>query len=186
MSWIESVSWIQAVDQFWFDELGPADWFGGGPRIDAAVRERFSGLRDELKKNSPSGDQLGSEGVVAAVIVFDQFSRNLFRKSSEAYATDRLALALASQGVERGLDTRLGLRQRQFLYMPFMHSEDREMQVRSVALFRGLGAAEVLSYAEHHKQLIERFGRFPHRNAVLGRESTAAEREFLRGEPGDS
>jgi uncharacterized protein (DUF924 family) len=176
------MTWINAVNQFWFEDLGPNDWFGGGPRIDTAIRERFGGLRDDLKKNPPCGEQFDSRGLVAAVIVFDQFSRNLFRKSAEAYATDYLALTLASSGVNRGLDASLGLHQRQFLYMPFMHSEDSKMQAHSVALFRRLGDAELLGYAEHHQAVIKRFGRFPHRNIVLRRQSTALEREFLRSE----
>lgn len=176
------MSWMEAVNHFWFHELGPSDWFSGGPRIDAAIRERFGALRDDLKNNPPSAEHLDSNGFVAAVIVFDQFSRNLFRKSSEAYATDDLALSLACRAVNGELDASLGLHPRQFLYMPFMHSEHREMQARSVALFRQLGVADLLGYAVHHMELVERFGRFPHRNAVLGRESTAAEREFLRSE----
>lgn len=183
MPWIESVSWVKAVNQFWFDDLGPNDWFGGGTRIDAAIRARFGDLLEDLKHNPPSAEHLDSDGLVAAVIVFDQFSRNLFRKSSEAYATDSLALALACQAVDRGLHSDLGLHQRQFLYMPFMHSESQEMQARSIALFRELGSAELLGYAEQHRDVIGRFGRFPHRNAVLGRENSPAEREFLRTEP---
>jgi uncharacterized protein (DUF924 family) len=183
-TWCRPVmSWIEAVNQFWFDDLGPDGWFGGGPRVDAIIRERFGGLRDELKKFPPSGDLLDSNGLVAAVIVFDQFSRNLFRNSSEAYATDPVALGLACHAVDGGLDAPLGLHQRQFLYMPFMHSEDRQMQARSVALFSQLGVAELLGYAQHHQKIVERFGRFPHRNAILGRESTAAERESLSSEP---
>src|SRR5450755_373719 len=103
------MSWIEAVNHFWFDDLGPSDWFGGGPRIDAAIRERFGGLRDDLKNNPPSADHLDSNGLVAAVIVFDQFSRNLFRKSSEAYATDDLAMSLACRAVNVGLDASLDL-----------------------------------------------------------------------------
>jgi uncharacterized protein (DUF924 family) len=177
------VSWVSAVNQFWFEDLGPNDWFGGGGRIDAAIRARFGGLRDDLKNNPPEGDHLEADGLVAAVIVFDQFSRNLFRRSPEAYATDSLALALACQAVDHGLDEPLGLHQRQFLYLPFMHSENREVQERSIALFRRLGAPDLLGYAEHHSLIIERFGRFPHRNAILERQSTAAEMEFLRSEP---
>ncbi|HTD75036.1 MAG TPA: DUF924 family protein [Steroidobacteraceae bacterium] len=183
MPWMESESWVNAVNHFWFEDLRPVDWFGGGGRIDTEIRARFGALRDDLKNNPPQGEHLESDGLVAAVIVFDQFSRNLFRKSAEAYATDSLALAFACQAVERGLDAPLGLHQRQFLYMPFMHSENREMQERSVALFRQLGAPDLLGYAEHHCQVIERFGRFPHRNAVLERESTIDEEEFLRLEP---
>jgi uncharacterized protein (DUF924 family) len=180
---MESVSWVKAVNEFWFEDLGPNDWFGGGARIDAQIRARFGDLRDDLKSSPPLGEHLESEGLLAAVIVFDQFSRNLFRKSPEAYATDCLALTLACQAVDGGLDAALGLHQRQFLYMPFMHSENREMQERSVALFLKLGAPDLLGYAEHHRQVIERFGRFPHRNAVLGRASTVEEQEFLCSEP---
>jgi uncharacterized protein (DUF924 family) len=183
MPWMESESWVTAVNQFWFEDLRPIDWFGGGARIDAEIRTRFGALRDDLKNNPPEGEHLESDGLVAAVIVFDQFPRNLFRKSPEAYATDSLALTLACQAVDHGLDAPLGLHQRQFLYMPFMHSENREMQERSVALFRQLGAPDLLGYAEHHSQVIERFGRFPHRNDVLGRESTIDELEFLSSEP---
>jgi uncharacterized protein (DUF924 family) len=183
MPWIESVSWVKAVNQFWFEDLGPADWFGGGARIDAAIRSRFGDLLEDLRHDPPIAENLDAEGLVAAVIVFDQFSRNLFRKSPEAYATDALALALACQAVDRDLDAGLGLHQRQFLYMPFMHSESAEMQARSMALFRELGSAELIRYAEHHRDVIERFGRFPHRNSVLGRENTPEEREFLRTEP---
>ena len=178
--------WIEAVNHFWSDELGPKDWFGGGPRVDATIRARFGGLRDDLKKNPPNAEHLDSNGLVAAVIVFDQFPRNLFRKSSEAFATDHLALSFACRAVNSGLDASLGLHQRQFLYMPFMHSENREMQARSVALFRQLGVAELVGYAEQHREIVERFGRFPHRNAFLGRESSAAEREFLRSQPQNS
>jgi uncharacterized protein (DUF924 family) len=183
LPWMESVSWVNAVNQFWFEDLRPIDWFGGGARIDTEIRTRFGGLHDDLKNNPPEGEHLESDAHVAAVIVFDQFSRNLFRKSAEAYATDPLALSFASQAVDRGLDTRLGLHQRQFLYMPYMHSEDREMQESSVALFRQLGVQDLLGYAEHHRQIIERFGRFPHRNALLGRESSIDELEFLCIEP---
>jgi uncharacterized protein (DUF924 family) len=183
MPWMESESWVNAVNHFWFEDLRPVDWFGGGGRIDTEIRARFGALRDDLKNNPPQGEHLESDGLVAAVIVFDQFSRNLFRKSAEAYATDPLALGFACQAVERGLDAPLGLHQRQFLYMPFMHSENRDMQEHSVALFRQLGAPDLLGYAEHHRQIIGRFGRFPHRNAVLERESTIDEEEFLRTEP---
>jgi uncharacterized protein (DUF924 family) len=183
MPWMESVSWVNAVNQFWFEDLRPIDWFGGGARIDTEIRSRFGSLREDLKNNPPEGEHLESDGLVAAVIVFDQFPRNLFRRSAEAYATDFLALTLACQAVDRGLDIPLGLRQRQFLYMPYMHSENREMQERSVALFRQLGEPDLLGHAEHHRQVIERFGRFPHRNAFLGRESTVDEREFLSSQP---
>ena len=176
------MSWNDAVNEFWFNELKPRDWFGGGPRIDALIRERFAGLRENLKKYPPSADPLDGDGLVAAVIVFDQFSRNLFRGSAEAFATDSLALALASHAVNSGMDAPLGQHQRHFLYMPFMHSENKDMQARSIELFRKLGNAGLMGYAQHHKAIIDRFGRFPARNAALGRQSTAAEQAFLLSE----
>lgn len=185
MSWIESMSWINVVNEFWFDELGPRDWFGGGPGVDALIRERFGGLRENLKQYPPSAELLDANGSVATVIVFDQFSRNLFRGSAEAFATDSLALALASHATNTEMDAPLGLHQRQFLYMPFMHSENQDMQARSVELFRKLGDPELIGYATHHKAIIDRFGRFPHRNAVLGRQSTSAEEAFLVNERAD-
>lgn len=186
VAWIESTSWIDAVNRFWFEELSAENWFGGGPPIDALIRERFGGLRAKLKNIPPNAELLDADGHVALVVVFDQFSRNIFRQSSEAFTTDSLALALARHAVSAQMDLSLGLDQRRFLYMPYMHSESPEMQARSVELFRGLGDATLRGYAEHDKAIIDRFGRFPHRNIALGRQSQAAEQEFLRGRPGCS
>jgi len=176
------MSWNDTVNEFWFNELKPLDWFGGGPPVDALIRARFAGLREDLKQYPPSADLLDANGLVAAVIVFDQFSRNLFRGSAEAFATDSLALALASHAVSSEMDAQLGPHQRHFLYMPFMHSENKDMQARSIGLFRKLGNAGLMGYAQHHKAIIDRFGRFPSRNAALGRQSTADEQAFLLSE----
>ena len=173
------MSWSETVNHFWFHELRADDWFSARPEVDAEIRRRFGDLHAALKRHPPDRGELGADSNVAVVIVFDQFSRNLFRQSAEAYATDGLALALALHAVENGLDRSLGPLQRQFLCMPFMHSEDRAMQARSVALFANLGIPDQLRYAEHHKGIVDRFGRFPHRNPVLGRTSTEAERAFL-------
>jgi uncharacterized protein (DUF924 family) len=181
MSRIATGSWNDAVNEFWFSELKPRDWFGGGPRIDALIRERFAGLRENLKQNPPSAESLDGNGLVAAVIVFDQFSRNLFRGSAEAFATDSLGLPLACHAIDSEMDAPLGPHQRHFLYMPFMHSENKDMQARSIELFRKLGNSGLMGYAQHHKAVIDRFGRFPSRNAVLGRQSTAGEQAFLLG-----
>jgi uncharacterized protein (DUF924 family) len=116
------------------------------------------------------------------VVVFDQFSRNLFRDSPEAFATDAPALALARDAVNKGLDGSMSEHGRHFLCMPFMHSEDPAMQARSIQLFRANGSADLVGYAERHKSIIDRFGRFPHRNKALGRDSTVAELLFLRNE----
>lgn len=176
------MTWIDTVNRLWFEELDPKDWFSARPEIDEMIRERFADLHAALKREPPDATQLSAEGHVAAVIVFDQFSRNLFRGSAETYATDDLALALAMHAVERGFDASVSSRQRQFLYMPFMHSEDRAMQVRSVELFRANGDSDPLGYAEHHRGIVDRFGRFPHRNEILGRTSTEAERNFLKAD----
>ena len=120
---------------------------------------------------------------MAAVIVLDQFPRNMFRGTAQAFATDAVALKISKDAIAAKLDTQLTPQQRAFLYMPFQHVEDRNDQARSVELFSALGA-ESLSYARQHKEVIDRFGRFPHRNAALGRESTPEEIEFMKTHPG--
>ena len=117
------------------------------------------------------------------MLVFDQFSRNLFRESATAYDVDPQAQALAKHAVATGMDRSLNEQQRHFLYMPFMHSEDRGMQAESVRLFAALGSADGSKWAEHHRGIVEKFGRCPHRNAILGRQSTPEELEFLQREP---
>lgn len=176
--------WIDAVVHFWFDVLDHHDWFGAQQRVDDAIRKRFGALHTRLMRDPPLPAVLDAHGHLAAVIVFDQFSRNLYRDSAKAYAGDDTALELCIDAVARKMDTALDVRKRQFLYMPLMHSEDRAMQTRSVALFAGSGLAEALKYARQHCRVIHRFGRFPHRNEVLGRTSTDAEVEFLRTDPG--
>jgi uncharacterized protein (DUF924 family) len=178
------VAWIESVNSFWFVELEPDDWFSARPELDAQIRARFGSLYADLKAHPPGAEQLQADGHIAAVIVFDQFSRNLFGQSAEAFATDELALNLARHAVDEELDRALRPRQRQFLYMPFMHSEAPEMQTRSLMLFSSIGIPGLIGYATQHKEIIDRFGRFPHRNAALGRTSTPEEREFLLREPG--
>jgi uncharacterized protein (DUF924 family) len=127
--------WIDAVNRFWFVELDPDDWYSGKPQVDEKIRARFGDLRAALKQEPPNVEALGAQGHVAAVIVFDQFSRNLFRSSPEAYATDDLALALARHAINQGLDASLTQHERQFLYMPFMHSERLDDQDLCLSLF---------------------------------------------------
>jgi uncharacterized protein (DUF924 family) len=171
-------TWIANVYRFWFEDLQPEAWFRSDPAVDARIRERFSDLHRSLMLNPISVTT--PQAAVAAVIVLDQFSRNMFRAAPAAYAADPLALRLSQAAIAAGLDRLLSARERQFLYMPFQHSEDRAVQRRSVELFADLGAPEQLGFAEQHRAIIERFGRFPHRNAVLGRASTPAELEFLK------
>ena len=116
---------------------------------------------------------------IAAVIALDQFPRNMFRGSPRAFATDALALSIAQHAIAAGWDEELTQQQRLFLYMPFQHAEDRAVQARSIELFTRLGLGENLDYANRHKEIVDRFGRFPHRNEVLGRVSTPEEVEFI-------
>ena len=177
--------WIEEVHRFWFEQLAPHAWFRADPKLDAEIRRRFLPLWAALKAASRAPVPRDARTAVAVAVVFDQFPRNMFRGTPEAYATDLLALQVARAAIDLGLD-RGGLDrglsdpERQFLYMPLQHSEDPADQQRSVELFAGLAIANARRSAEAHKALIDRFGRFPHRNAVLGRESTPAEIEHLR------
>jgi len=170
---------------FWFEEIGPDQWFGGGAALDAWIRARFATLHARLSRQVPASWQASAQGMLAAIIVLDQFSRHLFRNDPRAFATDARALALAKRALAKGYDTTLSPAERSFFYMPFQHSESRADQARSVALFRALGDPDALRYALEHKAVIDRFGRFPHRNRILGRPSTPEERAFLK-EPGSS
>ncbi|HKU14622.1 MAG TPA: DUF924 family protein [Steroidobacteraceae bacterium] len=170
--------WVEQVIRYWFEELPSEAWFRKDERVDAMIRERFGALHDEAAQISPQ--QLSSPlECLAAVIVLDQFSRNMFRGSARAFAADALALAISQHAIAAGLDRQLTSQQRWFLYMPFQHCEDRAVQARSLELFTQLGDPQNIDYARRHKEVVDRFGRFPHRNEALGRESTAEEREFI-------
>lgn len=178
-------AWIGDVIGFWFDELGREKWFVKDNGVDQAVRDRFL-LLYEVLTTWPAGDAwVSAKRALATVIVLDQFSRNIFRDDPQAFATDALAREVAMGAIARGLDKELAVEQRVFLYLPFEHSEDAADQARAVALISALGDAEFTRYAVAHKKVIDRFGRFPHRNETLGRPSTAEEQMFLK-EPGSS
>lgn len=170
---------------FWFDELKPEQRFAKDVAVDAMIRDRFGGLHARLSRQLPDEWSASPQALLAAVIVLDQFSRNLFRDDPRAFANDAVALNLAKLALKRGDEALLGETERQFLYMPFMHSEDVDDQDRCVELMREIGNAEAIDYAEQHKAIIDRFDRFPHRNEVLGRETTAEEAAFLE-QPGSS
>jgi len=173
------MSWQSAVNDFWFAELRPEDWFGGGKALDERIRQTFANLYDELHTAPPQAADMDAFEHLAHVIVFDQFPRNMFRGTAKAFATDGQALDISKDAVDRGLDKALEKPQRQFLYMPFMHSENRDDQARSLALFTALGLDEPLEFARQHKKVIDQFGRFPQRNKALGRTSTPEEEQFL-------
>ena len=177
--------WSKEVLEFWFKELSPKDWFVKNPDLDRDITNRFGGLYDRLVVAQPDECASNSAAALAAIIVLDQFPRNMFRGSSKMFATDPLALSLAEAAIFKNLDEALPDRQRQFVYMPFEHSEAPLVQARSVELFRQMGNADNVRFAIAHQDIIDRFGRFPHRNDVLDRASTKEEVEFLKT-PGSS
>jgi len=160
--------WRGDVLRFWF-RLDPDQWWKPGAAIDHQVRQGFLKLWAEQRQFPASRFLTDSLTALAAVILFDQFPRNMFRGHADQFATDHLALAIAKGAVGQGLDEELQPQERGFLYMPFQHSEDRADQQRSVQLFTALGDDFQLGFAIKHRDVIERFGRFPHRNAMLGR-----------------
>ena len=166
--------------KFWFEQTKPDQWFKKDPRFDASIRRRFLGLHEILVSREDNSLLPDAQTALAAVIVLDQMSRNMFRDTPRAFAADSQALRLAEVAVARGFDAVLTKDQRRFLYLPFQHAEDRRSQARSVALMASLGDPELQKWAEAHKAIICRFGRFPHRNDVLGRISTPEETEFLK------
>lgn len=176
-------NWVEDVLAFWFEELEPADWFKKSDATDEKIHDRFIKLYANICRMKAE-DHLGSSRqALAAVIVLDQFPRNLFRGSPHSFGTDRMARKIATAAVEAGLDQGLTVDQRVFLYLPFEHSEDMADQERSVELISALGDDEYTKYAVAHLDVIKRFGRFPHRNDALGRESTPEEQAYLK-EPG--
>ncbi|MGH8278880.1 MAG: DUF924 family protein [Gammaproteobacteria bacterium] len=169
------------VIEFWFEESKREQHFKKDPDFDALIRTRFAAMQHAAAqgelytwRNSPAG-RLGE------IIVLDQFSRNLFRDSAQAFACDGMALALAQEAVRTGADQALEARQRAFLYMPYMHSESCAIHAIAERLFRQPGADASLKYELKHKAIIDRLGRYPHRNAILGRQSTVEEIAFLAG-----
>ena len=168
--------WVEDVLSFWFG-LEPEQWWKEDPVLDERIRDRFEELWAEKRENVPEHFLGSAREALAAVILFDQFPRNMFRSHADQFSTDPLALAVAKGAVERELDERLGTDERVFLYMPFQHSEDMADQRRSLALFTALGSDYHLGFAKKHHDVVERFGRFPHRNAILGRPARTAEVE---------
>ena len=173
------------VLNFWFYELSANDWFVKNAAVDATIRDRFQRLHEAASHGELYTWRTSAEGRLAEILVLDQFSRNLYRDDARAFSCDITALVLAQEAVAADLDKQLTVQQRAFLYMPYMHSESLHIHQQAVQLFSQKGLTESLDYEIQHKAIIERFGRYPHRNKVLGRKSTRAEREFLN-QPGSS
>lgn len=169
-----------AVIAFWTD-AGPARWFAHDPAFDSQCRERFLDAHMDASRNGLDAWADDARGALALCLLLDQMPRNIFRDSAHAFATDPLALRIATRAVERGFDGELDVDLRRFLYLPFEHDESIAAQDRSVELHRSTGVDGYDEWAVHHRDIIERFGRFPHRNRVLGRETTPQEQAYLDG-----
>ena len=172
-------AWCDEVLRFWFDALSPEAWWHKDDVLDGHIHQRFGALYEAVASQAPllPGD---ARTALATVIVLDQFPRNMFRGHARAYATDAQARALAKAAIAGGLASSLSKDERLFLYMPLQHSEDADDQRRSVELVSTLGDEELTHFALAHQRIIDRFGRFPHRNALLGRRSTREEMAFLQ------
>jgi uncharacterized protein (DUF924 family) len=171
--------WAEQLLHFWFVAHGFADWFKGGDAFDKAVTERFTEWREALREQPTESFLDDPHTALAAVILFDQVPRNAYRGTAEAFATDHIALAIAKTAVAGAFDVGLSKDERLFLYLPYEHSENRDDQRESVRLIGQLGDQDLLKYAQDHQAMIERFGRFPHRNKALGRSNREGEAEAV-------
>jgi len=170
---------ILRVLDFWFAEETKARWYDSTKAFDDLCRQRFGHLVAKAAKGDLAAWEQSADGALAVCLLLDQMPRNLFRGTAKAFETDPKAVAVATRAIEHGLDQKLDLERRTFLYLPFMHSENLAEQERSVALSQALGDAKTLSYAQDHADIVKRFGRFPHRNGILGRTSTPEEEAYL-------
>jgi uncharacterized protein (DUF924 family) len=173
------------VLEFWFKEIEPRNWWVVDPAFDELLRSRFAGLLQQAAAGELSAWRTSARGRLAEVIVLDQFSRNIFRGMPQAFAQDPQALALAQEAVAGGSLQELNEVERTFLLMPYMHSESRRVHVQAETLFKQFAPPENHGFELRHKAIIDRFGRYPHRNQVLGRASSDEEIEFLK-QPGSS
>ncbi|MBT3530955.1 MAG: DUF924 domain-containing protein [Gammaproteobacteria bacterium] len=173
------------VIQFWFDDIEPKQRFVKDLEFDELIRSKFAQVHNQAHQGLLYSWREHPLDALAEIIVLDQFSRNLFRDEAAAFASDTLALILAQEAVRRKFDADLNTTQKSFLYMPFMHSESAEIHEIALFLFDQPGLEDNFNYEVRHKEIIDRFGRYPHRNIILGRESTEEEREFLK-QPGSS
>lgn len=166
------------VIAFW-REAGPARWFNKDEDFDTLCRARFLATYERAAAGDLNEWELSAEGALALLILLDQMPRNMFRGERRAWATDASALLIAERAIDKGFDAAVDPELRRFFYLPFMHAEDLAAQDRSVLLNEPLGDPDIIAFARHHRDVVARFGRFPHRNTVLGRESTPEELAFL-------
>ena len=170
----------QNVFNFWFLELQPKDWFSATDSTDQLIRERFTGLHAQATRGELFSWRNSAQGRLAEIIILDQFSRNIFRNTPGAFASDSLALVLSQEAVFLSADQTLTPVQKSFIYMPYMHSESLFIHDESVRLFSQAGLEDNLKFEMRHREILQKFGRYPHRNQILGRASTNEELEFLK------
>ena len=169
--------------KFWFEEIDQSLWWSKNVAFDQQIRDRFAGIHAQALRCELFSWRKNAEGRLAEIIVLDQFSRNMFRDSSLSFANDSLALALSQEAISVGADQMLSPIQRSFLYMPFMHSESLIIHEIAMDLYQKNGIQSFLDFEIKHREMIKKFGRYPHRNRILGRASTNEETEFLK-QPG--
>ena len=175
----------QHILKFWFEETSPDFWWKADAGFDEQIRHRFNDLLQQAAQAELFEWRVSAQGRLAEIIVLDQFSRNVYRNTAQAFAQDSMALVLAQEAIAKGADRELSAIERSFLYLPFMHSESRLIHQQAERLYRENGARNNYDFELKHKAIIDRFGRYPHRNAILGRASTTEEIEFLK-QPGSS
>lgn len=171
---------FQKVIHFWFEEIDQSFWFKKSPHFDELIRRRFSHLHQAASFGELNSWRECAHGRLAEIILLDQFSRNMYRDTPNAFAYDTMALTLAQEAIRSKSDQALSKSEKLFIYMPFMHSESKRIHQQAVEIFKNYGNAENLKFELAHKEIIDRFGRYPHRNKILGRISTAEELEFLQ------
>lgn len=171
---------MENVLTFWFEESAPKQWFEKSAKFDSIVTQRFAEMLERAAKGELAYWRVSIRGRLAEIIILDQFSRNIWRDTPKAFAQDNMALVLAQEAIKQTDYNLLTLSQRKFILMPFMHSESRFIHQQAVELFRGLGDDSTLNFEMQHKAIIDRFGRYPHRNELLGRPSTKDEIIFLQ------
>lgn len=172
------------VLNFWFKELSESEWFVKNEKLDRVISQRFGAFLSAAEQGELSSWRTGAKGRLAEIILLDQFSRNIYRDTPHAFKNDPMALTLSQELVHLGLDSDLSKTEKVFAYMPYMHSESSTIHAKGLALFSSVGIEENIKYELMHKEIIDKFGRFPHRNKILGRHSTQDEIEFLKHHPG--
>lgn len=168
------------IIDFWFTELEPKQWWQKDNALDSMIQTRFGQLHKQAQASELYHWRKTALGSLAEIIILDQFSRNIYRDKPESFAYDTMALTLSQTAIDKGFDAKLAKEQRAFLYMPFMHSESKLIHIEAVKLFESLGEKGSLDFELKHKAIIDKFGRYPHRNSILNRQSTKEEIAFLK------